>query len=145
MESYQIECDCMLNALEIYRSFSHLFFEPRGLPSPVGHIAPFTRLWACAANARLTMGNSSSFSRITALLVLLHLSCAIPWAGPAPTPTGLMPEVGISLLPTEAPGLNGVPKELLRRMEVPFPPPLNWCGFLDGNPSAYNLCCRIAD
>jgi hypothetical protein len=85
------------------------------------------------------MGNSSSFSRITALLFLLHLSCAIPWAGPAPTPTDLMAEGGITLLPTEAPGLNGIPKELLRREEIPFPPPLNWCGFLDGNPSAYNL------
>ncbi|MCJ1249898.1 hypothetical protein MMC30_007124 [Trapelia coarctata] len=80
------------------------------------------------------MGNRT-FYQITALLLLLHLTCAIPWAGPAPTPTGLMAEVGMSPWPTEAPGLNGIPKELLRRQQVPFPPPLNWCGFVNGDPN----------
>lgn len=84
------------------------------------------------------MGNRS-FYQITALLILLDLTCAIPWAGPAPTPTGLMAQVGMSPWPTEAPGLNGIPKELLRRQQVPFPPPLNWCGFVNGNPSTYNI------
>ena len=67
------------------------------------------------------------------LAALGHQVLATPWAGPAPTPTGLMAQVGISLRPTEAPGLNGIPKELLvRQAGVPFPPPNNWCGFVDG-------------
>ncbi|MCJ1433726.1 hypothetical protein MMC27_003090 [Xylographa pallens] len=65
--------------------------------------------------------------------ILSHRVLATPWSGPDPTPTGLMAQVGISLRPTEAPGLNGIPKELLMRQgAVPFPPPNNWCGFVDG-------------
>ena len=83
-----------------------------------------------------------SFYRIAALLLLLDLTCAIPWAGPTPTPTGLMAEVGMSLLPTQAPGFNDIPKELLKRQQVPFPPPLNWCGFVNGDPSMYIVGAR---
>ncbi|MCJ1385118.1 hypothetical protein MMC17_008237 [Xylographa soralifera] len=65
---------------------------------------------------------------------LSNRALAAPWSGPDPTPTGLMAQVGISPRPTEAPGLNGIPKELLvRQGEVPFPPPNNWCGFVDGD------------
>ncbi|MCJ1285545.1 hypothetical protein MMC26_004886 [Xylographa opegraphella] len=73
---------------------------------------------------------------LSAILALSHRVLATPWLGPDPTPTGLMAQIGISLRPTEAPGLNGIPKELLvRQGEVPFPPPNNcynsdtpWCG-----------------
>ena len=39
--------------------------------------------------------------------------------------------VGVSPRPTEAPGLNGIPPELRRRQDVQWPPPANWCGFVN--------------
>ena len=45
---------------------------------------------------------------------------------------GIMATAGMSPRPTEAPGLNGLPKELVRRANVQYPPPPNWCGFVDG-------------
>lgn len=46
---------------------------------------------------------------------------------------GLMASVGISPLPTEAPGLNGIPKELKPRQNaLIYPPPNNWCGLIGG-------------
>ncbi|KAK4692670.1 hypothetical protein P7C71_g4577, partial [Lecanoromycetidae sp. Uapishka_2] len=56
----------------------------------------------------------------------------MPLNGPMPTPMGLMATAGISPRPTEAPGFNGIPQELRRRQDVQYPPPLNWCGFVDG-------------
>lgn len=64
--------------------------------------------------------------------LLLRTAIAIPWIGPTPTPLGLMAVAGVSPRPTEAPGLNGIPQELLRRQDVQFPPPANWCGFVNG-------------
>ena len=61
---------------------------------------------------------------------------AVPRLELVPTPTGLMAEVGISLLPTEAPGQNGIPRELLRRAQPPYPPPVNYCGFINGKAGA---------
>lgn len=49
---------------------------------------------------------------------------------PMPTPMGLVAMAGVSPRPTEAPGLNGMPRELVKR--VLFPPPDNWCGFING-------------
>lgn len=52
---------------------------------------------------------------------------------------GLMANAGMSPKPTEAPGSNGIPKELLRRQNhnYVFPPPDNWCGFINGAYSQY--------
>ena len=60
------------------------------------------------------------------------LAVAIPWAGPVPTPAGLMAMVGMSPKPTDAPGFEGIPQEL-RKRNVIFPPPDNWCGFITGD------------
>ena len=51
------------------------------------------------------------------------------------TPIGVMATAGMSPRPTEAPGLRGIPKELMPRGNVPFPPPVNWCGFVEGDSS----------
>lgn len=42
---------------------------------------------------------------------------------------------GISPVPTEAPGPNGISKELRNRAIQTFlaSPPSNWCGFIDGD------------
>lgn len=61
-------------------------------------------------------------------------SCyAVPWIAAMETPLGLMATAGMSPRPTEAPGLKGLPKELVRRANVQYPPPPNWCGFIDGD------------
>lgn len=49
-----------------------------------------------------------------------------------PTPMGLVAIEGVSPRPTEAPGLNGIPRELVKRQYIQFPPPANWCGFVNG-------------
>lgn len=51
------------------------------------------------------------------------------------TQPGITAIDGISPVPTEAPGLNGIPKELRKRALQTFidPPPANWCGFVDGD------------
>ena len=75
---------------------------------------------------------------LASVTLVADLTTAIQWVGAVVTPTGIMAQVGMSLLPTEAPGLNGVPKELFKRQsQVPFPPPKNWCGFVDGDPSKH--------
>lgn len=56
----------------------------------------------------------------------------MPLNGPMPTPMGLMATAGMSPRPTEAPGLGGIPQELRRRQDVQYPPPANWCGFVNG-------------
>ncbi|KAL8823715.1 MAG: hypothetical protein Q9191_005608 [Dirinaria sp. TL-2023a] len=49
------------------------------------------------------------------------------------TPIGLMASAGITPMPTEAPGLNGIPKELKPRQNaLTYPPPKNWCGLIGG-------------
>ena len=60
------------------------------------------------------------------------IATAMPWTGPMPTPMGLMAIAGVSSRPTEAPGLHGVPQELLRREDVLYSPPANWCDFVNG-------------
>ncbi len=67
--------------------------------------------------------------------LFVEFSAAIPWLEAVETPMGVMASVGFSPLPTEAPGLGLIPRELLRKQEsVPYPPPKNWCGFVGGNP-----------
>lgn len=67
--------------------------------------------------------------------LLIHIAVAMPgaqpWTLPVPTPIGLTAIASMSPRPTEAPGLNGLPKEL-KRQNVRYPPPENWCGFVAG-------------
>lgn len=65
---------------------------------------------------------------------LLRLTVAVPGIEPLPTPQGYLFYAGVSPRPTEAPGLNGIPKELVRReQDVIYPPPPSWCGFINGD------------
>ena len=43
-----------------------------------------------------------------------------------------MPIAGISPPATGAPGLRGILTELVRREYVQWPPPVNWCNFVNG-------------
>lgn len=67
--------------------------------------------------------------------LFLHVVVAMPGLsmGPMPTPMGLMASAGMSPRPTEAPGSNGIPLELRKRQAVQYPPPENWCGFVEGD------------
>ncbi|KAL8788981.1 MAG: hypothetical protein Q9213_001390 [Squamulea squamosa] len=67
-------------------------------------------------------------------LSVLRTTSAVPWVEPSPTPQARLFDAGVSPRPTEAPGLNGIPRELFRRQQdVIYPPPPNWCGFVSGN------------
>ncbi len=70
--------------------------------------------------------------------LLLDIAAAIPWPGPMPTPAGLMAMAGMSPRPTDAPGSQGIPQEL-RKRNVQYPPPENWCGFVTGDYSENGL------
>ena len=78
------------------------------------------------------MAMARSLQLFAAIGIFLQTSQAIPWIGAMETPLGIMATAGMSPRPTEAPGLNGIPKELMRRADVQYPPPDNWCGFVDG-------------
>lgn len=74
--------------------------------------------------------------RFSVLVVSLFngLAFAIPWDEPFPTPQGLLDDAGVSPRPTAAPGVNHIPVELQRRQQnVLYPPPDNWCGFVEGD------------
>lgn len=75
--------------------------------------------------------------------LLPNLAAAIPWAGPVPTPAGLMAMAGMSPRPTDAPGFKGIPQEL-RRRNLPFPPPDNWCGFISGDSSEKGIASFLS-
>ncbi|KAI4158788.1 MAG: hypothetical protein LQ342_007135 [Letrouitia transgressa] len=78
-----------------------------------------------------------------ALNCLVH---AVPWNELDPTPQAILADAGFSPRPTEAPGLNGIPKELLRRDDsVIFPPPANWCGFVEGDYDTCDSDCQRND
>lgn len=78
------------------------------------------------------------------LAALVNFSAAMPWLEPVQTPVGIMAAVGFSPIPTEAPGLGSLPKELLRKQnQVPYPPPVNWCGFVGGNPCQLYLSSSL--
>ena len=73
-------------------------------------------------------------SVVALTLALLERTSAIPWVEPLQTPQAYFLQAGVSPRPTEAPGLNGIPKELVRRQQdLIFPPPPDWCGFISGN------------
>ncbi|KAL6719709.1 hypothetical protein ACLMJK_001630 [Lecanora helva] len=76
-----------------------------------------------------------AFAYVALLIqVAVAMPGAMPWMGPMPTPMGLMASNGISPRPTDAPGSKGMPMELRRRKNnVLYPPPLNWCGFIEGD------------
>lgn len=66
--------------------------------------------------------------------LLFPLALAMPWNGPTPTPeAGIMALNGVSPRPTQAPMVGNIPKELLKRDTYSFPPPLSWCGFINGD------------
>ncbi|KAI4117245.1 MAG: hypothetical protein LQ345_002479 [Seirophora villosa] len=62
------------------------------------------------------------------------IAVAIQWIEPLPTRQHHLADAGVSPRPTDAPGSNGIPKELRRRQQnVLYPPPDNWCGFIEGD------------
>ena len=65
---------------------------------------------------------------------LLRTCYAVPWIGAMETPIGIMATAGMSPRPTDAPGFKGIPKELMPR-DLAYPPPDNWCGFIEGESS----------
>lgn len=68
------------------------------------------------------------------VFLLAPVALAVPWSGATPTPAAaLIAMNGVSPRPTEAPGAGGMPRELLKRdVQYRFPPPPNWCGFING-------------
>lgn len=80
-------------------------------------------------------------SALFLLLLLVPASGARYLSGQAiETQPGIVAIDGISPVPTEALGLNGIPKELRIRAPVQTfieTPPSSWCGFIDGN---YRKC-----
>lgn len=82
-----------------------------------------------------------------AVPLLNGLTFAISWDEPLPTPQGLLDAAGVSPRPTAAPGANNTPVELRRRQQdVLYPPPDNWCGFIEGdygNLPAALLCYHL--
>lgn len=74
-------------------------------------------------------------SFIGSLLIMIPSAAAmVRFQAPAPTPVASLVMNGISPRPTDPPGSNGVPRELLRRATgIQFPPPANWCGFIGGD------------
>lgn len=74
-------------------------------------------------------------SSISSLLIMIPFAAAmVRIQAAAPTPAASLIMNGISPRPTNPPGSNGVPRELLRRAAgIEFPPPANWCGFVDGD------------
>ena len=51
---------------------------------------------------------------------------------------GIMATAGMSPRPTDAPRGSiprGIPKELMPRGNLQYPPAPNWCGLIDGEPS----------
>ncbi|KAI4265645.1 MAG: hypothetical protein L6R38_009267 [Xanthoria sp. 2 TBL-2021] len=83
------------------------------------------------------------FLHVVALVFSLHRgTAAVPWVEPLPTPQAHLLQAGVSPRPTEAPGFNGIPKELVRRQQdIIYPPPAGWCGFINGDYSD-PLTCR---
>ncbi|KAL8708163.1 MAG: hypothetical protein Q9220_006924 [cf. Caloplaca sp. 1 TL-2023] len=74
--------------------------------------------------------------------LLIRVTSAVPWLELSPTPQGLLADAGVSPRPTEAPGSNGVPRELSRRQQnIIYPPPASWCGFVEADYSN-PLTCR---
>ena len=83
-----------------------------------------------------------SLSTLIVVSLLIHLAIAIPWAGPMPTQAGLVAMAGMSPRPTDAPGLEGIP-QALRKRDVQYPPPDNWCGFIDGDYSGFGFPSHV--
>lgn len=90
----------------------------------------------------------SRFITLALALRCLQPCLAMPWVGPMETPVGLMATAGISPRPTQAPGLDDVPKELKPRQQaLMYPPPNEWCGLIEGLPSknARSVASNLSD
>lgn len=74
-------------------------------------------------------------STLVFALGLMEMAYAMRWSGPQVTPAGLMAMNGVTPRPTQAPGWDGLPRELRKRAagEYIYPPPPNWCGFVSGD------------
>lgn len=84
------------------------------------------------------MANQFTTVALTSAFLLLDAVVAVPWLGAMETPVGIEAAYAFSPRPTEAPGLNGVPRELLKRSVLPYPPPPAWCGFVGGDSGAFS-------
>lgn len=74
-------------------------------------------------------------SFINSILIMIPPTTAIvrTQAAAPPTPAASLIINGFSPRPTNPPGSNGIPRELLRRAGIQFPAPDNWCGFIEGD------------
>lgn len=77
---------------------------------------------------------------ISFLIMTPSASAMVRLQAAPPTPIASLIMNGISPRPTDPPGSNGVPRELLRRATaIQFPPPPNWCGFVTGDYSESSI------
>lgn len=115
-----------------------------GSPPPSSHLFLFTSLlsfnsYRLQQKDRITMVSLSLTclaSFISSILIMIPPTAAIVriQATAPPTPAASLIMNGFSPRPTNPPGSNGVPRELLRRAAgIQFPPPDNWCGFIEGD------------
>ncbi|MCJ1344020.1 hypothetical protein MMC31_002220 [Peltigera leucophlebia] len=87
-----------------------------------------------AVNGLMDITMASSFFLL--LLLVPATGARYVSGGAIETQAGIMPMDGVSPVSTEAPGLNGLPKELRRRLihqTFVSSPPSNWCGMVDGD------------
>ena len=52
---------------------------------------------------------------------------------------------GMSPRPTDAPNIKGIPKELMPRGDIQYPPPDNWCGLINGESSELTVIPILYD
>lgn len=75
-------------------------------------------------------------SFISSILIMIPSATAVVriQASAPPTPAASLIMNGFSPRPTNPPESNGVSRDLLRRAAgIQFPPPNNWCGFIEGD------------
>lgn len=84
---------------------------------------------------KMLMDITMAYALFLLLLLIPETVARYLSGGAVETQPGLTATNGISPVPTEAPGLNGIPKELRKRAIQSFiyPPPPNWCGMVDGD------------
>lgn len=83
-----------------------------------------------------------SLALVAAILSLGSVDAGPFQPMPEATPYGLVAEMGMSPMPTDAPGMpKNIPRELIRRqsadfddLDIPYPPAGYYCGLVDGDP-----------